>query len=416
MKLPRMYRIHQKFDDTCVEDIHKTVNSELSKLSLTAIKPGEQVAITAGSRGVANIAAIIKAIVEFMKSLQAKPFVFPAMGSHGGATAEGQVAILEQLGITESYVKAPIYSSMDVEEIGHTEDGVPVYVDKRAYSADHIIVANRIKCHTKFKSEVESGLMKMMAIGMGKQKGAELYHKAAIQYGFAKIIVEAGREVIKKAPILCGLGIIENGYGATAKIMAMQPKEIESEEKKLLLQAKRLMAKLPFNEIDLLIVDQMGKDISGVGIDPNITGRNKDLLGVFPHPAQVKRLFVRDLTDKSKGNAIGIGLADITTKRLVDKVDHHATYINSITGISLEKAAIPMFVENDRRAIEIALGSIGLISPNDSKIVRIKNTLELETVEVSEVFAEELQQRSDLEILDGPSSIGFTDDGNLPSL
>jgi hypothetical protein len=258
--------------------------------------------------------------------------------------------------------------------------------------------------------------MKMMAIGMGKQKGAELYHKAAIQYGFANIIVEAGREVIKKAPILCGLGIIENGYGATAKIMAMQPKEIESEEKELLIQAKRLMAKLPFNEIDLLIVDQMGKDISGVGIDPNITGRNRDLLGVFPHPAQVKRLFVRDLTDKSKGNAIGIGLADITTKRLVDKVDHHATYINSITGISLEKAAIPMFVENDRRAIEIALGSIGLISPDDSKIVRIKNTLELETGEVSEAFAQELQQRSDLEILDGPSPMVFADDGNLPSL
>ena len=416
MNLPKMYRIHQKFDDTCVEDIQETVNTELSKLSLTAIKPGQQVAITAGSRGVANIADIIKAIVEFMKSLQAEPFVFPAMGSHGGATAEGQVAILEQLGVTESYVKAPIYASMEVEEISQTEDGVPVFIDRHAYSADHIIVVNRIKCHTKFKAGVESGLMKMMAIGMGKQKGAELYHKAAIQYGFAKIIVEAGREVIRKAPILCGLGIIENGYGATAKIMAMQPGEIESKERELLLQAKRLMAKLPFNEIDLLIVDQMGKDISGVGIDPNITGRNKDLLGVFPHPAQVKRLFVRDLTDKSKGNAIGIGLADITTNRLVDKINHHATYINSITGISIEKAAIPMFVENDRKAIEISLGSIGLISPSDSKIVRIKNTLELERVEVSQVFAEELQQRSDLEIIDGPSSMVFTDDGNLQTL
>jgi hypothetical protein len=411
-----MYRIRQKFDDTSVEDIQKTINSELSNLSLTAIKPGQQVAITAGSRGIANIADIIRAIVEFMKSLKAKPFVFPAMGSHGGATAEGQVAILEQLGVIESYVKAPIYSSMEVEEISHTEDGVPVFIDKHAYAADHIIVVNRIKCHTKFKAEVESGLMKMMAIGMGKQKGAELYHKAAIQYSFPKIIVEAGREVIKKAPILCGLGIIENGYGATAKIIAVEPGEIESKEKELLLQAKRLMAKLPFNEIDLLIVDQMGKDISGVGIDPNITGRNRDLLGVFPHPAQVKRLFVRDLTDKSKGNAIGIGLADLTTKRLVDKIDYHATYINSITGISLEKAAMPMVAENDREAMEIALGSIGLISPNESKIVRIKNTLELDRVEVSEAFAESLNQRSDLEILDEPKSITFTDDHNLPSL
>jgi hypothetical protein len=416
MNLPKMYRIRQKFDDTCVEDIQEIVNTELSNLSLTAIKPGQQVAITAGSRGIANIADIIRAIVEFIKTLQAKPFIFPAMGSHGGATAEGQIAILEQLGITESYVKAPIFSSMEVEEIGHTEDGVPVFIDKHAYSSDHIIVVNRIKCHTKFKAEVESGLMKMMAIGMGKQQGAELYHKAAVQYTFPKIIVEAGRQVIKKAPILCGLGIIENGYGATANIVAVQPGEIESKEKELLLQAKRRMAKLPFNEIDLLIVDEMGKDISGVGIDPNITGRNRDLLGVFAHPAQVKRLFVRDLTDKSKGNAIGIGLADITTRRLVDKIDHHATYINSITGISLEKAAIPMSVENDRRAIEIALGSIGLISPNDSKIVRIKNTLELETVEVSEAYAERLHQSSDLEILDGPNSITFTDDGNLLSL
>lgn len=416
MNLPKMYRIHQKFDETCVEDIQETVNTELGKLSLKAIKPGQQVAITAGSRGIANIADIIKAVVEFMKSLKAKPFVFPAMGSHGGATAEGQVVILEQLGVTESYVKAPIYSSMEVEEISHTEDGVPVFIDKHAYCADHIIVVNRIKCHTKFKAEVESGLMKMMAIGMGKQKGAELYHKAAIQYGFPKIIVEAGREVIKKAPILCGLGIIENGYGATAKIMAVAPGEIESKEKKLLLQAKKMMAKLPFDDIDLLIVDQMGKDISGVGIDPNITGRNRDLLGVFSHPAQVKRLFVRDLTAKSKGNAIGIGLADITTQRLVDKIDHQATYINSITGISLEKAAIPMFVENDRRAVEISLGSIGLISPNESKIIRIKNTLDLETVEVSQAFAERLHQRSDLEIIGGPSPIVFTEDGNLQTL
>lgn len=416
MNLPRMYRVRQKFDATRVEDIREAVNSELSRLSLTAIKPRQQVAITAGSRGIANIADIIRAMVEFLKSLKAKPFIFPAMGSHGGATAAGQVAILEQLGVTESYVQAPIRSAMEVEEISQTEDGVPVFIDRHAYSADHIIVVNRIKCHTKFKAEVESGLMKMMAIGMGKQKGAEFYHKAAIQYGFPKIIVDAGREVIKKAPISCGLGIIENGYGATAKIIAVKPGEIESKEKKLLLQAKKMMAKLPFNEIDLLIVDEMGKDISGVGIDPNITGRNRDLLGVFPHPTQVKRLFVRDLTDKSKGNAIGIGLADITTKRLVDKIDHHATYINSITGISLEKAAIPMFVENDQRSIEIALGSIGLISPNESKIVRIKNTLDLDTVEVSEAFAEALHQRSDLEILDGPRPMIFNADSNLPSL
>jgi hypothetical protein len=374
------------------------------------------VAITAGSRGIANIAQILRAIVEFFRSLGAEPFIFPAMGSHGGAIAEGQVTMLAQLGVTESFVKAPILSSMKVEEISRTEDDVPVFIDKHAYSADHIVVVNRIKCHTKFKSSIESGLMKMMAIGMGKKKGAEFYHKAAVQYTFPKIIVDAGREVIKQAPILCGLGIVENGYGKTAKIAAMKAGDIEHKEKELLKLAKKMMAKLPFDEIDLLIVDEMGKNISGVGMDPNVTGRNRDLLGVFPHPTQVKRVFVRDLTDQSKGNAIGIGLADITTRRLVEKIDHHATYINAITGISLEKAAIPMYVESDRKAIEIALGSFGLVSPQKCKIVRIKNTLELENIEASEIYAEELAKRTDLEIIDEPGHFMFTDTDNLVPL
>jgi len=258
--------------------------------------------------------------------------------------------------------------------------------------------------------------MKMMAIGMGKKKGAEYYHKAAVQYTFPKIIVDAGREVIKKTPILCGLGIVENGYGKTAKIAAMKAADIEREEKEILQISKKMMAKLPFDEIDFLIVDEMGKNISGVGMDPNVTGRNRDLLGVFPHPTQVKRVFVRDLTDKSKGNAIGIGLADITTRRLVDKIDHHATYINAITGISLEKAAIPMYVDSDRKAIEIALGSFGLVSPEKCKIVRIKNTLELENVEVSEIYAEEFAERSELDIIEGPRPFLFTDSENLMPL
>ena len=415
MNLPPMYRVCQKFNDTRVDDISAMVSAELNDLSFTAVTPGHRVAITAGSRGIANIAQILRAIVEFFKSLRAEPFIFPAMGSHGGAIAEGQVTMLAQLGVTESFVKAPILSSMEVEEISRTEDDVPVFIDKHAYSADHIVVVNRIKCHTKFKSSIESGLMKMMAIGMGKKKGAEFYHKAAVQFTFPKIIVDAGREVIRRAPILCGVGIIDNGYGKTAKIAAMKPEDIERKEKELLQLSKKMMAKLPFNEIDLLIVDEMGKNISGVGLDPNVTGRNRDLLGVFPHPTQVKRVFVRELTDQSKGNAIGIGLADITTRRLVDKIDHHATYINAITGISLEKA-IPMYVESDREAIEIALGSFGLVSPQKCKIVRIKNTLELENIEVSEIYAEELAKRTDLEIIDEPGPMQFTDSNNLVPL
>jgi hypothetical protein len=413
MDLPRMCRIRQHFDRTQIGDIRESVLAELGQFSWDQIQPGNRVAIAAGSRGIANIADIVKATVEFFKSLHARPFIFPAMGSHGGATAEGQVGVLAQLGVTEASVKAPILSTMEVQQIGETQDGVPVFVDHHAMDADHIVVVNRIKSHTKFKASIESGLMKMMAIGMGKHTGAAYYHKAAVQYTFPKIIRDAARIVLQQAPVACGVGIVENGYGETARIAAWKPEQIESSEEELLSLSKKMTAHLPFNEIDLLIVDEMGKNISGIGFDPNVTGRNRDLLGVFNHPARIKRLFVRDLTDQSKGNAIGIGLADITTKRLVDKIDYAATYKNCITGISLEKGAVPMYFENDRQAIEVALDSIGLISPRMSKIVRIQNTLRLDIVGVSEIYMDELHHRSDVDILNDIEPMGFDNHNNL---
>jgi hypothetical protein len=417
MNFPKLYRVRQTFDRTRVQDIPGTVKEELKKLALDKkVKPGQRIALTAGSRGVANIAVILKAAVEYLQSIGAKPFIFPAMGSHGGAKAEGQIDLLAHYNVTEAFTGAPVLSSMEVVEISKTEDGVPVYIDRNASQADWIIVTNRIKPHTKFKAPTESGLMKMMAIGMGKQKGAEYYHKAAIQFTFPKIIVDAGREVIKKAPILCGLGMVENGYDETAKIVAIPPPEIEAKEKELLVLAKQMMPRLPFNEIDLLIVDEMGKDISGTGIDPNVTGRNRDLLGVFPHPVNVKRLFVRDLTENSNGNATGLGLADLTTQRLVDKINYQATYMNCITGISIEKASVPMHFSADQEAIRIALGSIGLTPPEKSRIVRIKNTLHVDEVEVSEAYLEELKKRADLEVLEGPKPMSFDGQGNLHPL
>ena len=413
MNFPKMCRIRQYFDNTRVDDIQTTVLSELRQLSWDQIRPGNSVAIAAGSRGIANLAEIMKVIVEFFKSLDARPFIFPAMGSHGGATAKGQAAVLAELGVTESYVQAPIVSSMAVQQSGLTDDGVPVLVDKNALGAHHIFIVNRVKSHTKFKAPIESGLMKMMAIGLGKHKGAAYYHKAAVQHTFPNIIRDAACIVLQKTPVIGALGIVENGYGETARITALKPAEIESNEKKLLSLSKKMMARLPFNDIDLLIVDEMGKDISGVGIDPNITGRNRDLLGIFSHPARVKRIFVRDLTDQSKGNAIGIGLADLTTKRLVDKIDYAVTYKNCMTGISLVKGAVPMYFENDRLAIEVALNSIGLISAQESKIVRIKNTLRLDIVEVSAAYAEALSQREDVEIVKGPAPMAFNSENNL---
>lgn len=414
MDFPNMVRLRQTFDRTMVVDIPGAIQAELKKLALEQrIRPGQRIALTGGSRGVANIAFILKTVVDYLKSLGARPFIFPAMGSHGGATAEGQTAMLAHYQVTEAFTGAPVHSSMDTVEISRTQDGVPVFIDKNAFEADGIIVINRIKPHTKFKAPIESGLMKMMAIGMGKQRGAEYYHKAAIQYTFPKIIVDAGREVLKKAPILCGLGLVENGYDQTAVIAAFLPEELEQREKELLVLAKRMMPRLPFNEIDLLIIDEMGKDISGMGIDPNITGRNRDILGVFPHPVDARRLFVRDLTPSSGGNATGLGVADITTKRLVDKIDRLSTYMNCITGISLEKAAIPMHFETDRECIRVALGSVGLIPPERSRIVRIKNTLQLDEVEVSEIYGDEIPDRPDLEILEGPRPMSFDAGGNL---
>ena len=380
MQFPKMCRVRQNFDNTRVADIQNSVQAELHQLSWTRVQPGDKVAITAGSRGIANLAAIIKTIVAFFKSLDARPFVLPAMGSHGGATAEGQVAVLARLGITEAGMQAPIRSSMDVQQIGVTEDQVPVYLDTLALDADHIVVVNRIKCHTKFKAPIESGLMKMMAIGLGNHTGAAFYHKAAVEHTFPKIILDTARIVMQQAPVLCGVGIVENGYGETARIAAFEPENIETGETQLLKLSKEMMAHLPFSEIDLLIVDEMGKNISGVGIDPNITGRNRDLLGVFEHPTRIKRIFVRDLTAQSDGNAIGIGLADLTTKRLVDKIDYDVTYKNCITGISLEKGAVPVYFENDRQSIEVALETIGPVHPAMSKVVRIKNTLHLDIV------------------------------------
>jgi hypothetical protein len=412
-----MVRLRQTFDRTMVADIPGAVQSELKKLALERrIRPGQRIALTGGSRGIANIALILKSAADYLKSIDARPFIFPAMGSHGGATAEGQTAMLAHYQVTEAVTGAPVLSSMDTVEISRTQEGVPVFIDKNAFEADGIIVVNRIKPHTKFKAHIESGLMKMMAIGMGKQKGAEYYHKAAIQHTFAKIIVDAGREVLKKAPILCGLGLVENGYDQTAVIAALLPEELEEREKELLVQAKKMMPRLPFTEIDLLIIDEMGKDISGTGIDPNITGRNRDILGVFPHPVNAKRIFVGDLTPSSGGNAIGIGFVDLTTKRLVDKIDRSSTYMNCITAISLEKAAIPMHFETDRECIRVALGSIGLIPPERSRIVRIKNTLQLDEVEVSEIYKDEIPDRPDLEILEEPRPMSFDARGNLVPL
>jgi hypothetical protein len=273
MELPQVALVEHRFDPQKIQDIPAEVSRQLRMLRLEErIRQGDTVAVTAGSRGVSNIGIITKTIVDELKRIEARPFIFPSMGSHGGATAEGQIKILEAYGITESRMGCPILSTMEVAYLGDAEDGFPIYVDTYAMEADHIVVVNRIKPHTKFDGPIESGLMKMMAIGMGNQKGASYYHQAAVRLTFQRIIETVGREVIRRCPILCGVGIVENGYDQACLIKALLPEEIPKGEEALLVIAKERTARLPFHDIDMLVIDEIGKDISGTGMDINSQG------------------------------------------------------------------------------------------------------------------------------------------------
>ena len=416
-ELPRMVEIRQKIPAPKLEDFISEIRKELRRIGLSErIKPGDEIAITAGSRGIAHYPEILSTVVDEVKRAGGKPFLIPAMGSHGGATPEGQLALLKELGITPETVGAPIHATMEVDEIGKLENGVPVYVDRNALKADGIIVVNRVKPHTDFKGEIESGLMKMMVIGLGKQKGAEMIHSYRSE-GYHKLLPEAARLILKKLPIVLGLAVVENAYHEIAIVKAIEPENIEEEEKKLLKKAKSLIARIPFKDIDVLIIDEIGKEISGTGMDTNVVGRFW-LPGEYePLAPKIKRIVVLDLTEGTHGNAIGIGLADITTKRLVEKIDYRVTFVNALTAGHVEGAKTPVFLPNDREAITIALRTCGPIDPRKAKVVRIRNTLNLERMWVSESMLEiinsdpELKKR--IEIIGEPREMQFDILGNL---
>lgn len=418
LTLPKMVRVKQKIYAPKLDDYASALRSELEKAGLRErVKAGDKIAITAGSRGIAHIAEVLAIIVDEVKKAGGEPFIVPAMGSHGGATPEGQIAILKSLGVTPESVGAPIRASMEVEEIGRLRNGAPVYIDRIALESDGIIVVNRVKPHTDFKGRIESGLMKMMAIGLGKQKGAETIHRYQLE-GYHKLIPEAARLIMEKAPIILGVAIVENAYHEIAVIRALKPEEIEKEETKLLELAKKLMAGIPFKEIDVLIVDEIGKDISGIGMDTNVIGRFwEEPKECKLHTPKIKRIVVLDLSEKSHGNAVGIGLADITTRRVFSKIDFEATFMNCLTSTWLEPAKIPPFLPNDRDAILMAIRCCGPIDPAKAKIVRIKNTLDLEYMWISESLCELVKRDKELskriEILGEPREMQFDVLGNL---
>ena len=415
MDFPHMMRIRQTFDDTALDDIPGEITRQLANLKLEAfVKKGQTVAVACSSRGLANYGIIVKAVVSFLKQLKLVPFLIPAMGSHGAATAAGQKRVLEHLGIDERDVAAPIRSSLETVQIGETENHIPVYLDRLASEADHIVLINRIKKHTEFEHEFESGLLKMMAIGLGKQEGAATYHEAMLTYGYPAVILAVARKVMQDANLLFGVGTVENGYGQTARIGVGLKENIEEMEKELLTSAKAYAPSLPFDEADIILIDEMGKEISGTGFDTKVVGRiGLPLVTPEPERPTIKRIVVSDLTDGSEGNAVGVGIADIITQRLFDKIDMDALNMNTITGVCPEMGKIPLTVKNDYEAIEIAIKCVGLIPREKLKIMRIKNTALLSAVEISEAYEDEISKRDDLEVLSPKREMEFDAAGNL---
>jgi hypothetical protein len=408
---PRMVRLKQQFPGPMLHDVIGSVRQALGRLVLP-VKPGQTVALSVGSRGIVNIDVVARACVDHLKGLGARPFIFPAMGSHGGGTAEGQLSVLEHYGVTEATMGCPVRSTMEVVQVGETL-GLPVWLDREASEADWIGVINRVKPHTDFKGEIESGLFKMMTIGLGKHKGAIQAHRANVRHRYETVITQVGREMLRAARIAFGLGIVENGYDETAKVEAFLPADLEAGERSLLREAKSWMARLPFEQIDLLVVDEMGKDISGAGMDSNIIGRH----GTFFEPPfvtpKITFIVVCDLTAHTYGNAIGIGSADFTTRRLANKIDWNATYINGLTACSPAGAKLPAVMETDRDAIAVALSCLGLERVDDARVVRIKNTLRLAEVEVSEAFLPDVAKHENLKQVSEPAPFAFDATGAL---
>lgn len=407
-----LHRIRQRFDATSIEDVEGEVDRQLAGCG-SPVRPGAGIAIAIGSRGIDNISTIIRGVVRWVKAQGGLPFIVPAMGSHGGATAEGQRAIIEGYGITEAYCGAPIRSSMDVVELPSENVGLPVFLDREASLAEGIIVVNRIKPHTSFRGAYESGLFKMMAIGLGNQAQALAIHGLGVA-GLREVMPKVAGAVLKHARILLGLAIVENAYDQTMLVRAISPDRIEQEEPDLLDLARKNMPRLPIEDIDILIVDEIGKDISGVGMDTNVIGRLKIRGQPEPQSPRIKTIFVRDLSAGTHGNALGIGLADVTTRRLFKKIDFVALYENVFTTTFLERGKIPIVAETDRQAIGIALRSCGLTGPENARIVRIRNTLHLDRLLVSSAVLKDLQDRPEIQIAPAEECL-FDDTGNLPA-
>lgn len=413
----RFFKVRQKFNDTKEIPAAEAVDREFENAAFLPDLNGKRIAISAGSRGIANIAEIIKATVDNIRQRGGTPFIVPAMGSHGGGTAAGQVAVLDNYKINESYCGCEILSSMETVEVCQAKEGFPVHFDKHAFEADYVVVCGRIKPHTDFTGPIQSGLMKMMLIGLGKHEGAKVYHKAIKDFDFDQIVRSVAREVIDRCNILCGLGIVENAYEETAKIEMVAPDQIESREEELLKFAFSAMPRLPFDQADLLLIDRIGKEISGSGMDTNIVGRK-----YYDHfPAEhefpkIKRIAVRGLTEATHGNATGIGMAEFCTTRALKEMNAEITRINCLTAGHVTAAMSPIDFPTDKEIIDQALNTVGFCNAKTAKIMWIKNTLHITELWCSEYFHHLVSDRDDLEIIADLQTLPLDAAGNLPDL
>ncbi|MGH9339410.1 MAG: DUF362 domain-containing protein [Acidobacteriota bacterium] len=405
---PKGAFVRQKFEGPEIPDVETVVRGQLKRPRLR-IQPGMRIAVGVGSRGISSLAGIVKTALEELKARGAKPFIIPAMGSHGGATPEGQRQVLASYGITEESLGVPIEDSMEVVELGRTKGDVPVYFSKAALQADAVLPICRIKTHTAFHGSYESGTLKMLAIGYGKHKGAATLHLQGL-HRFPELLPEMGKVIMEKASVLCALACVENAHEKPALVEVLLPEEIWDREPQLLKKSKKWMGRILFDQFDLLVVDEVGKNISGDGMDPNVTGRF-GLPSVSGGP-RIQKIVALDMTRESHGNACGLGMADITTQTLVEKLDFFATYTNSITSTVLVMSRLPVVMPTAEDAIALGLGTCNGVTPPQARVVRINNTLELDRIWISDSLLQEASKRSDFEILDPAPLMSDVNVGN----
>jgi len=417
MQLPRMLPVTQSFPDRSIKDIPGEVHRQLAQSGFDSrVSPGARIALGVGSRGITNIAAIVRSAVDYWKSRGCSPFIFPAMGSHGAATAEGQADVLAHYGIHEATMGCPVISSLEVVSLGKTPEGIEAFMDRNAYLSDGAMLIGRVKWHTDFAGKIESGLFKMMAIGLGKFSGAKRYHTYAYKLGLEHVIRSIGRQVLQSGKVLGGLAILEDAHHNTGQLTAVPVAAMEQREEELLGLVKSWMGRIPV-PLDILMLDEIGKNISGAGMDTKVV--NRTVYGeanLWPDTHRVERIFVRDLSNMSYGNAVGIGMADVLHDRILGKIDWNPTRINSLTASTPQCIKVPIHFASDRECLERMFPTVGKVDPSEVTIGWLTNSLEISTMKLSENLRAEIERNPDLEITGPAEDMDFDSGGDLAKL